>query len=59
VEKYYDSVKFEWRLMPTPTINAGFAIGSPGASWRLSATSDQFRVTRVIAALIAMLIYFL
>jgi hypothetical protein len=45
--------------MITPTTNAGFATGSPGASWRLSATSDQFKVTWVIAALITMLLYFI
>jgi len=57
-KKYY-SVDFEWRHTTKPTTNAGFAIGSPSASWRLSATSDQLRVTWVIAALIATLIYFI
>jgi hypothetical protein len=31
MKKYDDSDKFEWRLMTTPTTNAGFAIGSPSA----------------------------
>jgi hypothetical protein len=30
-KKYNYSVKFEWRLMVTPTTNAGFATGSPSA----------------------------
>jgi hypothetical protein len=51
----------------TVTVQAGFAIGSPGSrdAWfrpqvsTNSATSDQLRVSWVVAALIGILIYFI
>ena len=43
----------------TETVQAGFAIGSPSSPWRSSATSDQLRISWVIAALLVLLIYFI